>query len=242
MKQTISALKDFWKLLPIDVEANLKFAREIAKGNMMHQYYFFGDYSKPILSWIIVKALEKPATKNIERDIFGKYYEFVAGPFKDSTPQWYQLLCYKGLNGEKLHSWLKRNGRQWFTKEKIKEEKLLKKMLELLDFKDYTKLVDVEDDSEVLSQEKRQNKERLSIAWKKLSDKDQEILQLLVMDKLYWEEAWEELNKYVNPKKGREVIQMWDNKLKQDALARLKSRALKHLIINYNLAELNEEN
>ena len=122
MKLTLNKYKEFWNLLSTNVDANLKFAQKVVDGDSIHQYYFFGEYSKPILSWIIVHALYKAYHPEVEREIVGKYYEFVAGPFKDTVPQWYQLLCYKGKNDEKLHSWLKRNGCQWFRKDKIKEE------------------------------------------------------------------------------------------------------------------------
>ncbi len=41
VKQTLNRYKDFWSLLPKNVEANLKFAKEVAAGDTMHQYYFF---------------------------------------------------------------------------------------------------------------------------------------------------------------------------------------------------------
>ena len=143
MKHTLDAYQEFWALLPVSVDANLKFAKGIIEGDSLHQFYFFGEYSKPILSWIIVHALYKPYTPNTEREITGKYYEFVAGPFKDFIPQWSQLRWYKGINDEKLHSWLKRNGCQWFRKDNKREEKEWNKLSELLEFKDYGSLKDV---------------------------------------------------------------------------------------------------
>ena len=234
MKQTLEAYRKFWKLLPVNVEANLKFAKEVVEGDSMHQYFFFGEYSKPILSWIIVQALYKSYTPDAEKEITGQYYEFVAGPFKDNAPQWSQLKWYKGINNEKLHSWLKRNGCQWFRKDKIKEEKEWGKLSGLLEFKDCRALNDVEDD-DYLSDEQLVNEHRLQAAWGMLNDKDQEVLTLMVIKELHWSKSWETLNKYINPRSGREVMLTWTPKRKQDALALLKERAIEHLEARYKL-------
>ena len=232
MKQTLDTYRKIWDLLPIKVDANLKFAKEIADGDSIHQYYFFGEYSKPILSWIIVHALYKSYTPYSEREIMGQYYEFVAGPFKDNIPQWSQLKWYKWINNEKLHTWLKRNGCQWFRKDKIKKEKEWGKLSELLEFKDYRALNDVEDDN-YLSDEQLVKEQRLQTAWGMLNDKDQEILTLMVIKELCWSESWEALNKHINPRVGREEMLTWTPKRKQDALSLLKQRAIQHLVARY---------
>lgn len=234
MRVTLEAYKKFWDSLPTNVEANLKFAKEVVAGDVMHQNYFFGEYSKPILSWIIVHALYKPYTDKAEREITGQYYEFVAGPFKDSIPQWYQLKWYKGINNEKLHSWLKRNGCQSFRKDKIKDDDRWKKMSDLLEFRDYSALNDVEDD-DCLSDEQLLKEQRLQAAWGMLSEKDQEVLTFMVIKELHWSESWDLLNKHMEPRAGREAMLTWIPKQKQDALAVLKKRAIEHLEERYNL-------
>ena len=234
MKQTVDIYREFWNLLPVNVEANLKFAQEVVNGDSLHQYYFFGEFSKPILSWIIVHALYKPYTDKAEREITGQYYEFVAGPFKDCIPQWHQLKWYKGINNEKLHSWLKRNGCQSFRKDKIKAEKEFGKLSQLLEFKDYRTLNDVED-NEYLADEQLVKEQRLQAAWGMLSEKDQEVLTLMVIKELHWSESWDLLNKHMNPRTGREAMLTWIPKQKQDALAILKKRAIEHLGERYNL-------
>ncbi len=233
MKHTLDAYQEFWALLPVSVDANLKFASGIIEGDSLHQYYFFGEYSKPILSWIIVHALYRPDTPDAEREITGKYYEFVAGPFKDFIPQWSQLKWYKGINNEKLHSWLKRNGCQWFRKDKRREEKDWNKLSELLEFKDYGALDDVESDDK-LSDEQLEKEARLHAAWGTLNTKDQEVLTIMVIKELHWSKAWEALNKYINPRGGREKMLTWKPKRKQDSLALLKDRAIKHFVVRYN--------
>lgn len=235
MKNTLKAYQEFWALLPENVDANLQFAKGIINGDSIHQYYFFGEYSKPILSWIIVHALYRPYTTEAEREITGKYYEFVAGPFKDSFPQWSQLKWYKGINNEKLHSWLKRNGCQWFRKDSKKENKERDKLLELLEFKDYSTLNDVENDDYDMSDKQLETEARLNAAWGILNTKDQEVLTIMVIKDLHWSKAWEALNKYINPIGGREIMLTWKPKRKQDSLALLKDRAIKHFVSRYNI-------
>ncbi len=234
MELTLKSYKEFWEQLPVNVEANLKFAKYIITGDSVHQYYFWGEYSKPILSWIIVNALYRSYTPQAEREITGRYYEFVAGPFKDCLPQWHQLVWYKGINNEKLHSWLKRNGCQWFRKDKIKDEKEHSLLSELIEFKEYNTLNDVKDEDSP-SDEQLLKEQRLLAAWNNISDKDREIIKSMVLEDLHWSKAWDTLNKYIKPREGVDVMQTWSPKLKQDSLARLKARAIKHLILRYNM-------
>lgn len=234
MNQTINTYQTFWRKLPEDVEANLKFAHEVIAGDAMHQFYFFGEYSKPILSWIIVHALYKSYTPDTEREITGKYYEFVAGPFKENKPEWCQLKWYKGINNEKLHSWLKRNGTQWFRKDKIKAEKEWGQLSELIEFKSYETLKDVEDAGSI-SDEQLIREQRLLAAWGMLNSKDQEVLKLTVVEGRHWSESWELLNKHINPRAGRDSMKSWTPKRKQDSVSLLKDRAIEHLSTRYNL-------
>lgn len=221
-------------MLPTNVEANLRFAKGVAAGDPMHQYYFFGEYSRPILSWIIVHGLYQTDTPDLERSIAGRYYEFVAGPFKENGPQWSQLKWYKGINNEKLHSWLKRNGCQWFRKDERKNAKAQGQLSELLEFKDYGALTGVEDETE-LSDEQQAKECRIQAAWEMLPAKDREVITVMVIKDLPWRESWEALNQYIHPRDGREVMRTWTPKRKQDALTNLKVRAIKHLKARYVL-------
>ena len=232
----LNQYREFWSSLSDDIEANLKFAKAVREGDSIHQFYFFGEYSKPILKWIIINALYTSYSDEREREISGKYYEFVAGPFKDSTPQWYQLTCYKGINNEKLHSWLKRNGCQFFRKEKIREDKKEQKMSGLLEYVDYSTLINQEDFDDTFDKEELKERiKKLYSAVELLNEKDKKVIELLFFEETEWNIAWNSLSKYINPRLGKEVMQSWSSKRKQDALALLKARALKHLIINYNL-------
>lgn len=235
---TLESYKRIWSILPTSVEANLLFAKEVAAGNAIHQSYFFAEYSKPILSWIIVNALYKNDSPSAEREILGQYYEFVAGPFKESIPQWSQLRWYKGLNKEKLHTWLKRNGCQWFRKINVKEEKSWTKLFSLIDISRDRALSEIEDE-ESISDVQLEKERYLNIAWGLLNEKDRKVLTMMVIDNKHWTESWIELSTFINPKCGRDIMNSWPPKLKQDSLARLKERALDHLSSRYKIVNKN---
>lgn len=232
--QTIQSYRDFWALLPKDVQANLKFAKGIIEGDALHKFYFFGDYSKPILSWIIIHALDGFPTEFAIMEISSQYYEFVAKPFEKDThkPQWYQLATYKGINDQKLKTWLQTNGRQWFIKEKIKVEK--EKKHSEIESVPLTTLLGLDKAEDEITDEELAKRQKLKNAWALLSKKDKEVLTTLVLRKTHWTEAWEKLSQYIEPEDGQASMETWANKTKQDALARLKKRAKKHLLNRFN--------
>lgn len=232
--------QNLWKKLPTDVEANLAFARFVIDGEFIHTKYFFGDYSLPIIKWIIL-TLYTPKNNSDVRELLyqftGDYYEFVAGPFNDYNrkPQWYQLVSYRGENGLKLKSWLQSNGYQYFSKRKAKSEKIAFSEKEMIEFVDYEALIHLEDGNIELSDTDVLYRERLKRAWNDLPERDQCILQLLVIEKNHWEDAYDELKHFINPRGGKEVMETWSDKRKQDALSLLKARAIEHLIKRFNV-------
>lgn len=231
---TIQAYRNFWALLPKDVQANLKFAKGIIEGDSLHKFFFFGEYSKPILGWILIHALDAYATESAMMEISGKYYEFVAQPFEKDTqkPQWYQLASYKGINDQKLKTWLQTNGRQWFIKDKIKEEKASNHH-EIESVPLHT-LLGLEKPEEEVTDEELEARNKLKRAWTCLSKKDKDVLTILVIHKTHWTQAWEKLSQYIEPEEGQASMATWPNKTKQDALARLKKRAKQHLSNRFN--------
>lgn len=90
--------EQLWSQLPLKVEANLAFAGLVANGESINTKYFFGDYSFPILKWVII-TLYAPKNKDIREVLYqftGDYYDFVSGPLDDNNrPQWYQLTSYR---------------------------------------------------------------------------------------------------------------------------------------------------
>lgn len=229
--------KQLWVRLPSDVEANLTFARLVIIGEPLNTEYFFGEYSFPILKWIII-TLYAPKNKDFREVLYqftGDYYDFVSGPYDDNNkPQWYQLTSYRGDNGLKLKTWLRSHGYQYFSKKKIKSDKQSSSESELIEFVDYEALLGLENGTAEYSDKDLLYRERLQRAWSTLSERDKNILHFLVIEKLHWEDAYDELNCYINPHKGRGVMEKWSDKRKQDALSLMKARAIKHLVKRFN--------
>lgn len=227
--------KELWKRLPFDVPANLAFAELVSKEEYYNLSYFFGEYSIPILKWIAISVFSNLPVEETIPAILGRYYEFVSSPINDKgQAMWYQLITYKGLNEQKLKSWLMTNGKRWFVHQKLKDIKQAESESGLLDFVDYEALLALGSNVPDLSDEDLIYRDRLSKAWTLLSEKDKNVLHYLVIEKVHWSEAYEELNIYITPQGGRGVMQSWDNKRKQDALAMMKARAIEHLIARFN--------
>lgn len=231
--------KTLWDKLSTDILANLQFAKLVIEEEPINCRYFWGIYSKPILKWIAVSVYSGHKLEDVIPLIMTQYYIFVSNPFVDNKPQYYQLTSYKGLNDLKLESWLKRNGKQYFVKEEKKKESQNNDATDLLEFVDYEALLSIDKEEKELNDEELRNQERLKAAWNQLSDKDKDVLHLLVIQKIYWEDAYDELNQYIYPKDGRQVMEGWSNKRKQDALANMKARAIEHLIMKFNKVKKN---
>lgn len=229
--------KELWELLPSDIKANLAFAHLVASGEPVNTQYFFGDYSLPILKWVII-TLYTPKNTDIREVLYqfsGDYYDFVSSPVDENNkPQWYQLTSYRGDNGLKLKTWLQSHGYQYFSKKKIKTDKQSNSESELIEFVDYEALLGVEDGSDECSDKDLVYRKRLQRAWNELSERDKNILHILVVEKLHWKDAYDELNAYMKPREGRAVMEQWSDKRKQDALSLMKGRAIKHLIKRFN--------
>lgn len=226
---------NLWKKLDNDIPSNIQFAQLVYQQEPLNTRYFFGDYSYPILKWIAISFFRKDQIENVIYTLYGDYYEFVSYPIDDfNNTQWYQLKTYRGENGMKLKTWLMSNFYQYFTKRKIKIEKQHDKENGLLDFIDYVSLISLDICDNELSDEEHYCRERLKKAWQLLSDKDKRIIDYLVIEKLHWRDAYEELNCYIRPRNGREAMTSWTDKRKQDALAMMKARAIEHLAERFN--------
>lgn len=229
--------EQLWTQLPLKIEANLAFARLVANGEPINTNYFFGDYSFPILKWVII-TLYVPKNKDIRAVLYqftGDYYDFVSGPYDDNNkPQWYQLTSYRGYNGLKLKTWLQSHCYQYFSKKKIKSDKQSSFESELIEFVDYETLLGLENGNTECSDKDLFYRERLQRAWSTLSERDKNVLHFLVIEKFHWEDAYNELNCYINPRGSRNVMENWSDKRKQDAMALMKARAIKHLVKRFN--------
>lgn len=235
----LTEYQDLWKKLSNDISANIHFAKLVSEEDPINSHFFWSDYSKPILKWIAVSVYAGHKLEDIIPLIMTQYYMFVSNPFIENKPQYYQLTSYKGLNDLKLDSWLKRNGKQYFVKEEKKKDKQNNDATDLLEFVDYEALLSLDSEEKELNDEELRNRESLKAAWNLLSDKDKDVLHLLVIQKIYWEDAYDELNLYISPKGGRQVMEDWSNKRKQDALANMKARAIEHLVMKFNKVKRN---
>lgn len=226
--------KSLWGKLSTDIAANLRFAELVVHEEPKNSQYFWSEYSKPILRWIAVSVYCGHKMENIIPEIMTQYYMFVSNPFRNNKHHYYQLTSYKGLNDLKLESWLKRNCKQYFVKLEEKTEKENKNSSDLLEFVDYESLlllrtnVNESEDVDILK------RKCLKDSWNLLSEQDKDVIDLLVIQKLHWKDAYAELHHYINPKGGRQVMESWTNKRKSDALTHLKARAIEHLIKIYN--------
>lgn len=231
--EVLESYRKFWNLLPKSVEANLKFAQEIIRGkDHLHTTYFWGEYSEPILSYIIINALKRRyASKELLIEYSGDYYDFVAGPFEELTlsPNWYQLQTYKGKDGKKLKGWLQNNGYQYFIKKEQERKKVSNAEAGSLDKLPLDILLCFDIIPEGLSDQDMVYLKALKTAWEKVNVKNKEILNILVVSKTHWTDAWDELNGYIDPEEDTEPMSAWSSKKKQDSIARLKRRAKKQL-------------
>ena len=244
--QVIESYRELWNLLPKNIDANLKFAQGVINNqDPIHSMYFWGEYSQPILAYIIIKAIKHPyASKEDMREYSGDYEDFVMGPFDKETgkSKWYQLETYRGDNGLKLKGWLQKNGYQYFIqKEQEKERRWNRETggdsLNKLPLKTLLGDSGIPDG---LSDEELRVINALRNAWVQLCDKDKVVLTVTVLNKLHWTEEWNKLNVYVDPKDGRESMKDWTNKKKQDSISRLKDRATDHLRKRYLKEYINQ--
>lgn len=228
---------ELWRMLDTSVNANLQFAQLVINREPSNTKYFFGDYSYEIIKWIAITVFSVKA-KHVDDFIYtlyGDYFEFVANPIgKDNKPQWYQLSSYKGYNDMKLKSWLMNNAHQYFARKKKREESIALNESELLEFVDYEALISLGDTQEDLSDEQCIYRNRLKKAWNLLSEKDKKVIKCLILDKKNWQIAFEELKEFINPREGRQVMESWTDKRKQDALAMMKIRSVQHLSKKFN--------
>ena len=230
---------NLWQQLSTDIPSNLRFAELVAEEEPMNSRYFWREYSKPILRWIAVSVYSGHDIERVIPDIMTQYYMFVSNPFVGNKHHYYQLAAYKGLNDMKLETWLKRNAKQHFVRIAKKSEKHENESSDLIEFVDYEALLSMNSNEQGMSDEECFRRDCLKASWNLLSEKDKDVIDLLVIQKLYWEDAYAELNQYISPKGGRQVMEGWSNKRKQDALANMKARAIEHLVMKFNQVKRN---
>lgn len=231
-----------------NITEDLAFAKFIMANKPEAVSYFLGEYSIPFLRYIANNILH--LNNNYEYGepcnlIQSDYYIFIAAPFnytKNRIPEWHKIGLYKGKDNARLRSYVGHIAKNYFIKNKNKYKDHDKNTSELLEFIDYDALLGYDYADEKIDENSSESLQNLHKAFISLSERDQIVLQYLVMDKMHWSEAFEELRVYLDPlgpddewktysheEKQRAIDRYWEPKQKQDAMAGLKKRAIAHL-------------
>lgn len=227
---------------------DLAFAKLIISNNPEAVNYFLGEYSIRFLRYIANNILH--LNNNYEYGepcnlIQGDYYIFIAAPFnciKNNIPEWHKIALYKSKDEARLYTYVSHIAKNHFIKNKIKYKNEKKATTELLEYMDYDALLKYDYADENIDENTPESLQNLHKAFISLSEKDQVVLQYLVMDKMHWSDAFEELRVYLDPlgpddewksysyeEKQKAIDRCWEPKQKQDAMAGLKKRAIAHL-------------
>lgn len=205
-----------------DYAANKELANRVVQNNSEAVHYFLTDFSEPI-----VRHIEYDIMK---RDVYGDYYIFISAPInEESVPQWKKVSQYKGENCQ-LNTYVSCITCRHFCKiaQKEKEEHL--RNGDMIEYVDYESLLGYDYHDE----EESEASIRMRKAYDNLSEKDREVLRLLLIENMSGIEAFPVLSQYITPiaKEGmtsEQVKESWSIKQRQDAMSLLKGRALDHL-------------
>lgn len=218
-----------------DYEANREVARRIVENYQAVVDYFLGSMSKGIVDSL---------NKMLGRNSFSEYYVFISHPINEDTkkPSWHKIDLYDARDCN-LISYSSRISHRHFSKIAKKEKMKANSEEELLDYRDYESLLmcdQPEEDGENITHI------RMKRAFGKLKERDQKVLQYLVIDKKAGLDAYPLLEEYIHPqpKNGmtsEEIKKAWTSKQKQDAVSLMKGRALQYLLVKYNEEKLNNK-
>ena len=205
-----------------DYAANKELANRVVHNNSEAVHYFLTDFSEPI-----VRHIEYDIMK---RDVYGDYYIFISAPInEESVPQWKKVSQYKGDNCQ-LNTYVSCIACRHFCKiaQKEKEENL--RNGDMIEYIDYESLLGYDYHDE----EESETSVRMRKAYNNLSEKDREVLRLLLIENMSGIEAFPVLSQYITPKAkdgmtSEQVKESWSTKQRQDAMSLLKGRALDHL-------------
>lgn len=218
------------RLLANDPEylANREVARRIVNNFQAVVDYFLGTMSKGTIDSL---------GRMMGREMSTEYYQFISHPFNEETqkPGWHRIELYDARDCN-LTSYSSRISHRHFSKIAKKEKLRANSEEELLEYRDYESLLmcdQPEEDGDNI------NQTRMKKAFGKLKERDQKVLQYLVIDKMSGLDAYPLLKDYIHPlpKNGMtsdEVKSLWSTKQKQDAVSLMKGRALQYLLVKYN--------
>lgn len=237
-----------------DLSFDFEFARRVVERMEPESEFFFGEFSIPFLQSIAVSVVHA----NSYRDILGFYYDFVSAPLTEDengieVPYFKVLRSYDGRHGAHLFSYLmsitRREAISVYCKPKRGD--LVVGRSRPFDFeRAFLKKINCENEEAFLSAENEEigweilnaffyedveseeehliriQKIKKAFGW--LQEKDQLVLQYLVIDEMSGLKAFDLLMSYLQPKKAG-MVEFWSKKKKQDTMSLWKTRALAHL-------------
>lgn len=202
---------------------NLELASEVVANNARAVHYYLMQMGAPIMQHIENHILH--------RNVTADYYMFLSSPFEkeDDRPHWHKVQLYKGTDC-RLDSYTSCIACRHFCKVARREQAQMGNEDALLEYVDYEALLGCDRAAE----EDSEHVQLMRMAMARLSERDREVLRCLVVDNMPSLEAYPLLERFVTPraKDGMtpdEVKARWTTKQRQDALALMKGRALKHL-------------
>ena len=220
-----------------DRRANLELASRVTCNDRRAVKYYWAQIAARIQDYV---------QRNImHRDITGEYYQFLSEPFDPAaeSPRWRRVSLYKAFHNSTLYTYTNRISIRQYCKIAKREKKMENSESELLEYIDYEALllcdrVDEPEADPLLGEAWK----RVQQAFATLKERDQVVLQCLVMGDMHWQEAFDELRGYLNPsgpddawkdwtpeEKQRGIDQHWTPEDKQTAMSGLRARAIEHL-------------
>lgn len=206
-----------------DYHLNLELASDIVANHPHAVHYYLTEIGEPIMHHI--------ENNIIHRNVTADYYLFLSSPFDDDTkrPHWHKVSLYKGANC-RLDSYTSCIACRHFCKVAKREREQNGKNDSMLEYVDYEALLGCD----CAEDEESERVQMMRQAFSSLSERDREVLRYLVIDNMPSLEAYPLLERFITPraKDGKtpdEVKAAWTTKQRQDALALMKGRAIKHL-------------
>lgn len=197
--------------------------------------FFLGDYSSPILGYVAKSVY----CNEFYQELLGEYYEFISKENKQIP--YYKLTLYSSFNNSTLRNYITVITVRYFVNLKKKEDNIDKQTSSI----DGASTITTKENGNnvienpwfnILISNRTNNDEssfsaesykKIEYVFSKLPERDVKIIQLMIMDDLSGLEAFEELKEELK-ETARIPISTWSVKQKQDAMALLKGRALKH--------------
>lgn len=212
-------------------DADLELAKRVVNNNIPSVNYYTGEFSDSIVQYIKRKIYEGDDPRS---DMF-----FVlSSPVRDDGSfSWHRVSLYQAYKGCSLHTYTENICVREMVKFAKRKKKISNKERAFLDYLDYRSLVAIgatnndDDDDEDEKLLKAAKVKRVKEAFLLLNEKNQRVIQLLVIEKHRALDVYDQLEMFIHPKPkngltSEEVKQSWSDKQKQDALSLLKNRAI----------------